>query len=59
MRCAHGDAERVPKTVRRRCGSAKCRAAAWKSVRAEREARVTALVTIGAKTVSVTPEDLA
>ena len=59
MRCAHGDAEFMPKTVRRRFGSAKCRAAAWKSVRAEREARVTALVTIGAKTVSVTPEDRA
>lgn len=49
----------MPKTVRRRFGSAKCRAAAWKDVRADGEARVKALVTVVAKAVGVTPEDLA
>lgn len=39
--------------------SATCRAAAWKHVVAEREARVTALIPVVAKVVGVTPEDLA
>jgi hypothetical protein len=55
MRCAHGDTERVPKTVRRRYGSAQCRAVAWKHGRAERDARVKVVVTVVAKAGGVTP----
>lgn len=59
MRCEHCEGDFSPKTIRGRFCSPKCRKAAWKRKREERESRLRELVKVLAKEAGLGAEDFA